>query len=148
VRVCVQRAWVGAALGFAAGLAAPNAAIADCDRPAAVRFPAGAFAAEVTGGVPLGKRDCFTIDAGAGQTLSVTQRTALDDNIVFQLYPPGWKIRRGPEGTDISGAALQGAGAGDDARTWSGTLPSKGDYLIVVGATRGGGEYRIRIEVR
>jgi hypothetical protein len=121
--------------------------MADCDRPAAVRFPAGVFATELIGGVPRGERDCFTIDAGAGQTLSVTQRTAQDNNIVFQLYRPGWKIKRGPDGTDVLGATLQGAGEGDDAWTWSGSLPAKGDYLIVVGAIQGGGEYRIRIEI-
>lgn len=147
MRVCVQRPWVGAALGLAVGLGAPNAAMADCDRPAAVRFPAGVFAAELNGGVPRGERDCFTIAAGAGQTLSVTQRTAEDNNIVFQLYRPGWKIKRGPDGTDVSGATLHGAATVNDTQTWSGSLPDKGDYLIVVGATRGGGEYRIRIEI-
>jgi hypothetical protein len=148
MRAFVQRAWVGSALGLAAGLGAPNTARADCDRPAAVRFPAGVFVAELTGGVPRGERDCFTIGAGAGQVMSVTQRPSLDDNIVFQLYQPGWKITRGPDGTDVSGATLRGAGEGDDARTWSGRLQAKGDYLIVVGTTRGGGEYRIRIEIR
>jgi hypothetical protein len=147
VRVLVQRAWVGASLGLAAGLVASNAAMAACDRPTAVRFPAGVFAAELTGGVPRGERDCFSIYAGAGQTLSVTQKTAQDSNIVFQLYRPGWRIKRSPDGTDVSGATLHGAGEGDDAWTWSGSLPAKGDYLIVVGATRGGGEYRIRVEI-
>lgn len=147
MRLFVQHPWIGAVLSLAAGLAAPHTAIGDCDRPAAVRFPAGVFATELTGGVPRGERDCFTIQAGAGQKLAVTQRSAPDNNIVFQLYRPGWRIKRGPDGTNVLGATLHGAGEADDAWTWSGSLPANGEYLIVVGATRGGGEYRIRIEI-
>jgi hypothetical protein len=148
VRVFVKAAWFGAALGLATGLAAPNQAIAGCERPRPVLFSPGAFAAELTGSVPRGERDCFTIGGAAGQVLSVRQRPGPDNNIVFQLYRPGWKIKHGPDGTDVLGATLRGAGEGDDARTWSGSLPAKGNYLIVVGTTRGGGEYRILIEIR
>ena len=136
---------LSACIVVASALFASQQAWAGCDRPAPVRFPAGAFATDLSGGVARGERACFTIGAGAGQTLSVTQRKSPDSNIVFQLYQPGWKITPGP---DLSGDALKGAADGDDARAWSGKLPAKGNYLLVVGTTRGGGEYNLRVEIR
>ena len=132
---------LSARMVLASALLAAHPAWAGCDRPAPVRFSAGAFATDLSGGVARGERACFTIGAGAGQTLSVTQRKSPDDNIVFQIYQPGWK-------PDLSGTALKGAADGDDARAWSGKLPAKGNYLLVVGTTRGGGEYNLRIEIR
>ena len=83
------------------------------------------------------------VEMPEGQIL--VSRTDPDSNIVFQLYQPGWKITPGP---DLSGDALKGAADGDDARAWSGKLPAKGNYLLVVGTTRGGGEYNLRVEIR
>ena len=126
---------LSACIVVASALFASQPAWAGCDRPAPVRFPAGAFATDLSGGVARGE----------GQTLSVTQRKSPENNIVFQIYQPGWKITPGP---DLSGDALKGAADGDDARAWSGKLPAKGNYLLVVGTTRGGGEYNLRIEIR
>jgi hypothetical protein len=132
-----------AALALAAGRA--NAL---CEKPAAVRFAAGASSAEVSGGIARGDRDCFTLGARGGQTLIVTQPVKNEGNIVFQLYRPPWKIDQGADGTDIGGQALKGAEDGADAREWSGKLPVSGVYLLVIGVTRGGGDYRIRIEIK
>ena len=138
-----------ATLGLIAGLAMAQPALAGCDRPVAVRFAPGAFSSELTGGIPRGEIACFTIGAGAGQKLSVTQTPGPDNNIVFQIYQPGWKITRDRDGIyDMAGTALRGAAPGEDTATWSGTLPAKGNYLIVVGTTRGGGGYQIRVEIR
>ncbi len=138
-----------ATLGLFAGLAMAEPALAGCDRPVAVRFAPGAFSSELTGGIPRGEVACFTIGAGAGQTLSVTQKPGPDNNIVFQIYQPGWKITRDRDGIyDMAGTALRGAAPGEDTATWSGTLPAKGTYLIVVGTTRGSGGYQLRVEIR
>ncbi len=138
-----------ATLGLLAGLAMAQPALAGCDRPVAVRFAPGAFSSELTGGIPRGEIACFTIGAGAGQKLSVTQKPGPDNNIVFQIYQPGWKITRDRDGIyDMAGTALRGAAPGEDTATWSGTLPAKGNYLIVGGTTRGGGGYQIRVEIR
>ncbi len=138
-----------ATLGLIAGLAVAQPALAGCDRPVAVRFAPGAFSSELTGGIPRGEVACFTIGAGAGQTLSVTQKPGPDNNIVFQIYQPGWKITRDRDGIyDMAGTPLRGAAPGEDTRTWSGPLPTKGTYLIVVGTTRGGGGYQLRVEIR
>ena len=113
-----------------------------------MRFPAGATAAELTGGIPRGDRDCYTIGARAGQTLSLTQPHPVDDNIVFQLYQPPWQVEQDADGPNVTGKALPGAGEGQDAREWSGRLPVNGTYLLVLGTTRGGGEYRVRLQIR
>jgi hypothetical protein len=123
-------------------------AAAACDPPVAVRFAAGASSAELTGGIPRGSLDCFTVTARAGQRLAVSQRPAAQpSNIVMQIYQPGWRIARTDDGPEIAARALPGAGEGEDAKGWSGTLPASGTYLLVVGTTWGGGDYKIKVEI-
>ncbi len=97
--------------------------------------------------MPRGDRDCFVLEARKGQSLAITQPAPVDDNIVFQLYRPPWAIHRTEDVWGFSGSALPGAGETQDASTWSGTLPVSGRYLLVVGTSRGGGAYRLRIEI-
>lgn len=136
-----------AVLAAACWLVASNA-VASCDRPAPVRFAHGAASAEIAGGVPRGMRDCFTIEAQAGQRLSIAQPGHRDTNIVIQLYRPPWRVRDGEDGLDVTGRALPGAEDGADATHWSGELPATGAYLLVIGTSWGGGEYRLRIAIR
>jgi hypothetical protein len=124
------------------------AAEASCSPPRPVRFAPGSVSAELSGGVPRGERDCFSISAGQGQHLAVSQVNPVDDNIVIQLYRPPWKISTGEDGLSVAGGALPGAGDGDDAAKWSGALPVRGTYLLVVGTSRGSGEYHLRVEIR
>lgn len=116
---------------------------ATCDAPAPITFLRGAFAAEVAGGVPRGLPDCWTVQARAGQRVSA-QVTSSEHNVVFQIYRPGWTAAEG----EPAGQTLPGAGEGQDASVFSGILPETGTYLIVLGTTRGGGEYKLRVEVR
>lgn len=87
------------------------------------------------------------LEARKGQSLAITQPHPVDDNIVFQLYRPPWTIHRTDDIWGFGGSALPGAGEAQDASTWTGTLPEGGRYLLVVGTSRGGGEYRLRIEI-
>jgi hypothetical protein len=48
----------------------------------------------------------------------------------------------------VGGTALPGTAEGEDARHFSGALPATGAYLLVVGTSRGSGEYRLRVEIR
>ncbi len=138
----------GAALTVWALLAIPTAHAA-CDPPASVRFASGANGANLDGGIARGETACFTLGAQAGQTVAVTQRDKGEGNIVLQLYRPGWKITQSAEdGVTVRGTALPGAEEGKDAPAWSGRLPATGTYLLVLGTTRGGGVYRMRIEIR
>jgi hypothetical protein len=118
-----------------------------CNTPAPVRFAAGAAAAEIAGGIARGEVACFTVEARKGQHMSVSQPGPGDSNIVMQIYPPPWSITRSPEGVRIRGRALHGAAEGQDAKTWSGTLPQSGNYLLVLGTTWGSGEYRLGLEI-
>ncbi len=43
---------------------------------------------------------------------------------------------------------LLDAGDEDDAMTWSGTLPSSGDYKIIVGGTRGNATYKLTVSIK
>jgi hypothetical protein len=128
-------------LWSAAGAAAP------CNAPVPVRFVAGASAVEIAGGIARGEVACFTVAARQGQHMTVSQPGREDSNIVMQIYAPPWSISRSPDGTRIRGRALPRAGEGQDAKTWSGTLPQSGNYLLVLGTTWGGGDYRLYVEI-
>jgi hypothetical protein len=123
-------------------------AAADCAKPAEIHFAAGATSAVVEGGLARGDRDCWTITGRAGQTLAVTQRGAVDDNIAFQLYAPPWTVRHTEDGWAMGGKTLPGAGESDDAARFSGPLPVGGRYLIVIGTTRGSGVYQLVVGIK
>jgi hypothetical protein len=128
--------------------AATLPALANCERPVPVQFAAGTTATNLDGGIARGEIACLTVGARAGQRLAIAQRDRGEGNIVLQLYRPGWKIVPISDGLEIRGAALPGAEEGADAPSWSGLLPVAGTYLLVLGTTRGGGAYRMRIEIR
>jgi hypothetical protein len=129
-----------------ASAAAP--ATASCYDPKPIRFAPSTTAAELTGSIARGERECFTITARTGQRMTVTQTDLGEGNIVLQLYRPRWTVVPSPDGTVVRGRALEGAGEGSDAREWTGRLPATGAYLIVIGTSRGGGEYKVRVGVR
>jgi hypothetical protein len=108
----------------------------------------GASSAEISGGVPRGERDCFTLAVRVGQRLSISQPGRPETNIVLQLYQPPWHVRRADDSIEIAGRALPGAAEGADTTHWSGVLPRSGAYLLVVGTSWGGGEYRLRLVIR
>lgn len=141
-----RRALVAATVCVA--LAAAGPAEAACNKPAPIHFAAGASGADLGGGVLRGDRDCYSLGARAGQHLAVTQTPGPDDNIVFQIYRPGWKITHDADGLDVAGAMLPGAGDEDDAAKWSGSLPVNGVYLLVIGTSRGNGGYSVHVEIR
>jgi len=130
---------------LAAALLAAPAAAQEHIQP--IRFARGASGAEVAGGVVRGQRALFSLEASAGQTLTV-RITAPEGNAVFQIWRPGAVPRRQDGMAAVDGTALPGAGEGEDARSWTGRLPASGAYLIVVGGTRGNAEFRLSVTVR
>ncbi|MFH0996774.1 MAG: hypothetical protein V1844_14955 [Pseudomonadota bacterium] len=74
--------------------------------------------------------------------------SALENNAVFQIYKPGYKVSEEDGITDIDGESLPYAGEMNDAKAWKGILPVSGKYLIVVGGTRGNSEYKLKVTVR
>ena len=99
-----------------------------------VRFARGSTSTTIDGAVARGDRDRYTVGAKAGQRMTVRLRS-LENNAVFQIYRPGGR------------RPLAGAGEGEDATSWEGELPSTGNYVIVVGGTRGGAEYSLSISI-
>ena len=100
-----------------------------------VRFAKGGTSASIKGAVIRGERDRYIVGASGGQRMTVSI-TSLEKNAVFQIYLAG------------EGETLDGAGEGDDATRWSGTLPANSDYVIVVGGTRGNASYTLKITVK
>lgn len=120
------------ALGFAVALTATVFAQGVKQK---VRFPRGSSSTTISGAVVRGDRDRYYLGASGGQTMSV-RITSLEKNAVFQVYLPGEQ------------EALPGAGEEDDATNWSGELPADGEYVIVVGGTRGNATYKLTISIK
>jgi hypothetical protein len=101
----------------------------------------------VGGRAQRGDRNLYSVNAKAGQTMTVTITTP-DGNAVFQLYEPGTTIGRDNDGLlEFHGKALHGAADGEDATRWSDRLPKSGSYLIVVGSTRGNARFSMDVKI-
>jgi hypothetical protein len=111
-----------------------------------IRFAQGASKKTVSGAVIRSERALYSIKAGAGQHMSLSI-TAIENNAVFQVYPPGAR----PEWRDsflrVSRQALPGAAESDGAVEWEGDLPQNGTYLVVVGPIRGNATYTLTVVV-
>ncbi|HAX47857.1 MAG TPA: hypothetical protein PK605_08035 [Ignavibacteria bacterium] len=99
-----------------------------------IKFKKGESSATVEGGVIRGERDTYLVGANKNQYMIVTIMS-IEDNAVFQIVDTE------------TGYYLEGAGEIDDAKRWEGSLPSKGDYRIVVGGTRGNAEYTLKVYI-
>ena len=130
-------------MGFACVLANPSVA----QEATPIRFASGASSAQVAGSVVRGERMLHTLDARAGQTLTARIAGA-ENNAVFQLYAPGARAEWRDGVLEIAGTALPGAAEGEDARAWQGRLAIGGQYLFVVGGTRGNASYRLHVTLR
>ncbi|MGD9879321.1 MAG: hypothetical protein AB7F22_08025 [Reyranella sp.] len=115
--------------------------------PRPIYFATGSSKGTVGGHVLRGERDLYSVTAAAGQAMTVTI-TAPEGNAVFQIYQPGTTIARDNDGIlEFKGNALRGAGETDDATRWSGRLPQRGTYLIVIGSTRGNAGYTMDVKI-
>jgi hypothetical protein len=115
--------------------------------PRPIFFAAGASKGTVGGHVLRGERNLYSITAGAGQTMTVTI-TAPEGNAAFQIFEPGTTVGRDNDGIlEFKGTALRGADETDDATRWTGRLPRRGTYLIVVGSTRGNAGYTMDVKI-
>ncbi len=97
-----------------------------------IKFKKGESSATIEGSVIRGERDTYLVGANKNQTMIVTIMS-IEDNAVFQIVDRE------------TGYYLEGAGEIDDAKQWEGTLPSDGEYKIVVGGTRGNAEYTLKV---
>ncbi len=105
-----------------------------------VKFKRGESSTQISGGVIRGERDQYVIGAGKDQYLAVTL-TSAESNAVLDIYGPGYKVNA--DG-DVDGTRLRGA---SETTRYVGQLPVKGQYLIVVGGTRGNADYKLSVGV-
>lgn len=112
-----------------------------------IHFAPGASVGEARGGIVRGERALYAINAASGQQMTV-RITSPENNAVFQLYWPGARAEMEDGAVRVDGTALRGANEGDDATQWSGALPASGNYLIVIGGTRGNAAYSLNISIK
>ena len=99
-----------------------------------VKFAKGKSSVTLSNAVIRGEQDTYILGARSGQRMTV-KVTALENNAAFQI--------KGPDG-----AYLDGAGEMDDATNVTITLPSTGDYRIIVGGTRGNASYKLTVSIK
>jgi hypothetical protein len=107
-----------------------------------VKFQKGKAATTIEDGLARGEENEYTVKAKAGQTMTVSI-TSVEKNAVFELL----ELAEGGERTpffDNNGKEVR------EATKWKGKLPGNGaqTYLIVVGATRGGADYKLKVEIK
>jgi hypothetical protein len=79
-------------------------------------FAPGTDSGSVSGSVVRASEDTWVLGAAAGQTMEVTI-ASIEDNAAFEVFAP--------DGTQLTAGA-------ELSSTWSGPLPTDGDYLVVV----------------
>lgn len=97
-------------------------------RPQRIQFKRGASSAQRKGGVARGEVAIYLINANKGQTMNV-EIQSVEGNAVFKVVDPN------------TNALVE------EAKSWSGELPQKGDYQIVVGTERGGTSYTLSVSI-
>jgi hypothetical protein len=103
---------------------------AQSDRTMRIRFSRGRTTKVIRDAVVRGTRDRYLLRASAGQTL-IVHITSLENNAVFDIHSPRGRHMLTQEATD-----------------WTGELQRSGDYVIVVGGTRGNASYTLEVTVR
>ncbi|MDQ3248925.1 MAG: LysM peptidoglycan-binding domain-containing protein [Chloroflexota bacterium] len=104
--------------------------------PIRVSFPAGTSSATLTGSVTFPQRVCYVLGAGANQTMMVTI-TSAGAGANFLVRAANSSVNGG-----VPLKRLE-----NEDRTWSGTLPVKGDYLTCVATPSGTVAYTLVISI-
>ena len=93
-----------------------------------IKFSPGGTSATVAGAVILGERDVYRIGAREGQTLELSI-VSLEDNAVFDVLDP-------------NGSTIE-----TEVMASESELFITGDYLVVVGGTRGNATYELAVSI-
>ncbi len=100
-------------------------------KPVRIKFPTGGISATVTGAVAFPNRYCYVAGALAGQQMTV-QITSAGQKANFLITSPDGQPLKRLENED---------------RTWTGKLPSNGDYLICVATPSGTVAYNLTVTI-
>jgi hypothetical protein len=98
-----------------------------------LEFAAGETSTTVDGAVIRGERMGYIVSAQAGQEMRIAI-SSLEENAVFTIFSP-------------TGGVVPGTEEGNDITDFTFTLPESGEYIIVVGATRGNATYTLEVEI-
>ena len=99
-----------------------------------IKFKKGESSATIAGSVIRGEETSYVLNANRNQKM-VVMISSTEDNAVFRIKDRSSRYY------------LDGAGEIDDAKKWEGTLPSDGEYKIIIGGTRGNAEYTLTISI-
>lgn len=94
-------------------------------------FPRGQTSTTVKGRVVRMDSDIYTVSARENQRMTVSI-TSIENNASFYVYSSDEK--------SLSGST--------DVKKWSEKLPTTGDYIIEVGATRGNATYKLNVSIK
>lgn len=97
--------------------------------PRRVQFARGASSATIENAVVRGTRDTYLLNARARQKMTVSI-TSVENNAVFDIIAP-------------NGRTIQ-----QEATSVSFTLPTTGDYRVIVGGTRGNATYKLQVAIK
>ncbi|NJK73684.1 MAG: hypothetical protein HC942_05455 [Microcoleus sp. SU_5_6] len=93
-----------------------------------IQFKRGASSAEVKGGIVRGEVKIYLINANKGQTMNI-EIQSFQGNAVFKVIDPNTNP------------------LAEGQKSWSGELPQRGDYQIVVGSERGNAGYTLSVSI-
>jgi hypothetical protein len=99
-----------------------------------IKFKKGESSATIAGSVIRGEETSYVLNANRNQKM-IVMISSTEDNAVFRIKDRSSRYY------------LDGAGEIDDAKKWEGTLPSDGEYKIIIGGTRGNAEYTLTISI-
>ena len=113
--------------------ASVNSQVSNNDKQ--IKFKKGESSATIAGSVIRGEENSYVLNANKNQKMVVTI-SSTEDNAVFRIKDRSSRYY------------LDGAGEIDDAMKWEGTLPSDGEYKIIIGGTRGNAEYTLTVSIQ
>ncbi|HEY9752096.1 MAG TPA: hypothetical protein V6C46_04050 [Coleofasciculaceae cyanobacterium] len=99
-----------------------------------IKFAPGSNSATVETAVVLGTRDRYLLNARQGQVLTL-KISSVEKNALFDVLTPPNRV--GQRTILVEGATR-----------WQGRLPVSGDYIVVVGSTRGNATYKLQVDIK
>ncbi len=106
----------------------------DAENFKSIKFLPGKNSTIIKGTVVRGERDLYQLNIKGNQKLAV-HISSLEHNAVFQIYYAKTK------------EYLKKTSELDDATDWKGKTTLSGDYVIVVGSTRGNALYKLQVKI-
>jgi hypothetical protein len=115
-------------------VASPVPALAQESRLQRIQFAPGSDSATIQTAVVLGTRDLYLLNAQQGQIITL-KISSLEKNALFDVLTPA----------DSTG---QRSILKEGVTYWRGKLPATGDYIVVVGSTRGNATYKLQVSIQ